>query len=188
MKRLTIIGSAIVVVLIIGWFIYQSSRPKRLAGPPVPTSCPAPTTAKCPAPGDVDANGCPTGGYNSSTGECVVTFGFYKQYAGCKDDHHPMAIYTKASPGNPSKYHLVSDIVFNIQAAFTQIDCTSHAVVGTVNVGKPFLNNPNDDFSEFKPEHISDDADPAAIGKCFKVTINPTTGDCVDPHIIVKGQ
>jgi hypothetical protein len=186
MKRLTIIGSAVVVVLIVAWIVYRSSRPQGFAHP-VPTSCPALKTIKCPGPGDVDANGCPKGGYDASTGECVVTLGYYREYGGCTDEHHPMVFRTKASPGNPSKYHLVSGIVFDIQAAFTEIDCISHVVVGPINGGSPFLRNFNDDFSDFKPGHISDDANPASIGKCFKVTVNPSTGDCIDPHIIIRG-
>jgi hypothetical protein len=187
MRKLIITGSAIVVVLVIGFLIYQSSRPKKFAQP-VPTSCPAPASAECPPHGGVDANGCPAGGYNSSTGECVVPFTFYKKYGGCRE-HDPMAFYTKASPGKPSKYHLVSDIVFHVQAAFTEIDCDSHVAVGAVNAGQPFLVNPNDNFSDFKHEHVSDDADPAMAGKCFKVTVNPAeVGDCIDPHIIVKNE
>ena len=190
MKRLTIIGSAILVVLIVGWIVYQSSsRPKKfLFVGPVPTSCPAPKAPKCPKPGDLDANGCPDKGYDPNKGECVVTLGYYRDYNGCPDEHHPMVFYTKPSPGNPSKYHLISASVLDIQAAFTEIDCKSHAVVGPVNAGKPFLRNFNDDFSEFRPEHISEDADPAMKDKCFKVTVNPSTGDCIDPHIIVRGN
>jgi len=118
MKRLTIIGSAILVVLIVGWIVYQSSSPpkKFLFVGPVPTSCPAPKAPKCPKPGDVDANnGCPTGGYNANRGECAVTFSYYKDYAGCKDDK-PMEFYTKASLNKPSKYRLISGTAFDIQA------------------------------------------------------------------------
>jgi hypothetical protein len=190
MKRLTIIGSAILVVLIVGWIVYRSSSPpkKFLFVGPVPTSCPAPKAPKCPKPGDVDANnGCPTGGYNANRGECAVTFSYYKDYAGCKDDK-PMEFYTKASLNKPSKYRLISGTAFDIQAAFTEIDCTSHEAVAAVNIGKPFLPT-GDVFSDFKSEHISGDADPAAIGKCFKVTVNLSGGpDCIDPHIIVRGN
>jgi hypothetical protein len=190
MKKLTVVGTAVVIVLIIGWIVYRAKRPQGFA-PPVPTSCPAPKPPiKCPGPGDVDANGCPKGGYDANKGECAVTFAYYKEYAGCTDEHNPTAFYTKASPGNPSKYHLISGTAFDIQAAFTEIDCKTHnAVAGAaVNAGKPFLRNFNDDFSEFKQEHISADADPAMIGKCFKVTVNLREGpDCIDPHIIVKG-
>jgi hypothetical protein len=189
MKKLTVVGTAVVVVLIIGWIVFRPTQPQAHA---VPTSCPAPTTNDCPKVNvDVDANGCPNGGYNPGTGECKVTFGYYKQYAGCKDEppnkHLPMAFYTTASPGKPSKYHLVSGVFWD-QAAFTEIDCATHEVVGPVNMGQPFLPT-NDNFSDFEKEHISGDADPAAIGKCFKVTVNPwLVGSCIDPHIIVKGD
>jgi hypothetical protein len=184
LKKALVTTCLIAIVLMTGGF---SCQKKKLAGS-VPTFCPAPRTSKCPGPGDADANGCPAGGYKSDTGECIVTFAYYKEYGGCKDDHSPMKFYTKASPGNPSKYHLVSASVFDIQAAFTQINCDSHVPVGAVNEGKPFLINPNDKFSDFKPEHTSDDASPEAKDKCFKVTINPSVGDCIDPHIIISGN
>jgi hypothetical protein len=189
MKKLVVASLSIVVVVVIAWFVYGLLQKKTVTQAfPVPTSCPAPKAIECPSPGDVDANGCPTGGYDSSKGECLVTFEYYKKYAGCKDDtHHPMAFYTKASPGNPSKYHLVGPGVLDVQAAFTEIDCTSHVPAAAVNAGKPFLHT-IDDFSSFKHEHVSDDADPAAIGKCFKVMVNPSIGDCIDPHIIIRRE
>src|SRR5271157_1973053 len=191
MKKLVIVCASIAVAVIIGWTIYHLLQQRNFAGagagPAVPTSCPPPTTTDCPGPGDVDANGCPTGGYDSTTSECVVTFGFYQKFAGCKDEHYPMAFYTKASVGNPSKYHLRSG-VNPVQAAFTEIDCKPpHDTVGAVNAGQPFVSNPNVDFSKFKNDHISDVANPAVKDKCFKVTVNPKEIDyCIDPHIIIK--
>jgi len=128
------------------------------------------------------------GGFDQSTKVCTVTLKFYQTYGGCKDDQIPMTFYAHPTrPGQASKYRIVSASALDIQAAFTWIDCKDHGkMLGPVNLGKPFGFNPNDDFSQFKPEHTSEDADPAMKGRCFKVTVNPSPPEnCVDPHIII---
>ncbi len=190
MRKLVIVGASIAIVLVVGWIAYQAllrktSHPAKF-GPGVALSCPSPPTSECPGPNDVDANGCPN--FNAAKGECSVRVDYYKEYAGCTDDHQGMAFYVNPKPGQASKYNVVtSDAAHPIAVEFTQIDCTTHAPKGVVGAGQPFLPS-GDDFSVFLFSHTSGAANPQAYDQCFKVIVQPRDADCIDPHIIIKGD
>ena len=184
MKRTTILLSLVVGVLIIAWITFnlvskKSSNPGLVEGEQVScTSLPD----NCPGPNAIDPNGCPD--YKSGT--CTVTFDYYLKYGGCTKEHNAMTFFAHPKSGQASKYHLVAGTAgISIAAEFTEIGCTSHTAVGTIGAGKPFLKS-GDDFSQFSPAHLSGDADPAMVGKCFKVTVKDTHGSCIDPHIIIE--
>jgi hypothetical protein len=188
MNKLARVGFSVAAVLVVGVVVTYSLHKKKVIRFSVPTSCPAVAVAKCPTKNDVDANGCPNGGYNAGTGECVVPFKYYTEYGGCADPHDGMIFYSQAG-GTPNKYHVVAGFFLDpIQVAFTEIDCNTHAPVGPINAGQPFAANPSDDFSIFQPDHVSGVADPNMNNKCFKVTVNPFWDDCIDPHVIIKGN
>jgi hypothetical protein len=194
MRKLVIGGVLIVILVAIVGMIVRQTKLRKLASfrPGVDLSCPA-ITPKCPGAGDVDINGCPTGGYDSTTKTCVVKFGYYEEYAGCQNEHTAMTFYAHPDP-NPaliqaSKYDVIAPSVLNpIVVEFTQIDCSTHVTIPPIGGGMPFKDNPNDKFSVFANQHVSGDADASMDKKCFKATVEPFWTDCIDPHIIIKGD
>jgi hypothetical protein len=190
MRKLVIVGSSIAVVLVVGWIAYNAFLKKATSpakfGAGIALSCPAPPTSECPGPKDVDANGCPN--FDAAKGECSVSMKYYNEYGGCKDDHKGMAFYVNPEPGQASKYHIFTfDDKHPIAVEFTQIDCSTHAATGPIGGGHPFLPS-GDDFSVFLFSHTSGAADPQAHDQCFKVIVQPRDADCIDPHIIIKGD
>jgi hypothetical protein len=195
MRKLVIVGVSIVILLAIGAVIVRQKKTRKLAAfkPGMELACPS-LPSKCPGAGDVDTNGCPSGAYDSGTKTCTIKFGYYEEYAGCQHEHTPMVFYAHPDP-NPvlsqaSKYRIIAPSVLNpIVVEFTQIDCNPpHATIPPIGGGKPFLDNQSDDFSVFATEHVSGDADAGMDKKCFKATVEPLFTDCIDPHIIIKGD
>jgi hypothetical protein len=188
MRKLVIVGASIAVVLVVGLIAYQAflkkkSRPEKF-GPGAALVCPS-LPNQCPNPKDLDQNGCPN--FVAARGECSLGVDYYKEYGGCADDHNGMAFYVNPKPGQASKYHIVTlDAAHPIAVEFTQIDCTTHHPKGIVGDGHPFL--PGDDFSVFLLSHTSGAANPQAYDQCFKVIVQPRDADCIDPHIIIKGD
>jgi hypothetical protein len=191
MRKLVIVGSSIAVVLVLGWIAYdvflkKPAKPAKF-GPGIALSCPAPATTDCPGPNDVDANGCPNF-VADDKGECSVSMKYYNEYGGCKDDHMGMAFYVNPKPGQASKYNIfTSDAKHPIAVEFTQIDCNTHMATGPIGGGHPFLPS-GDDFSVYLFSHTSGAANPQARDQCFKVSVQPRDADCIDPHIIIKGN
>jgi hypothetical protein len=189
MRKLVVVGSSIAIVLIVGWIAYQAflkkkSHPAKF-GSGAALVCPS-LPNQCPDPKDLDQNGCPN--FDAAKGECSVSVDYYKEYGGCTDDHQGMAFYVNPKAGQASKFHIVTlDAKHPIAVEFTQIDCTTHDPKGVVGAGQPFLPS-RDDFSAFLFSHTSGAANPQAYDQCFKVIVQPRDADCIDPHIIIKGD
>ena len=188
MRKLVIVGVSIAVVLGGAYLAYHfltlGPAPTSF-GKGVALSCPA-LPNECPGIHDVDVNGCPN--FNATTHECFVTLDYYKEYGGCLDDHKGMAFYVNPNATQPSKYHIASFAVLHpVAVEFTQIDCNTHAPIGPIGAGQPFLSS-GDDFSAYQWRHVSGTANPQAYDQCFKVIVQPKDADCIDPHIIIKGD